>query len=136
MHGLNYNKDNSVRATVVYEPFLFTRKIEMVSEQLERVCRKLTKPVYFISLMNEVTMIDRLLCLTPMIRIIMLFCIFSEDKLFQTLKVDEEGRAVDEAKIRQVFFLVESTVFLDKLRGLNELPRQLDAAERVATESS
>jgi len=120
MNAKVYGKDANIRTIVVYEPFLFTRKVDSVLEPLQRIGKKLTKPVYFASLMNEVTMIENIISLSPMARLLMHFCLINEDKLFQTIKVDEQGQAIDEAKIRQVFVLVNSSAFLERLRGSKE----------------
>lgn len=108
---------SSVRATVVYEPFLFARKLDLVYELLSKKAKKLTKSVYFLSLMNEASMVTKLLSLSPVIRIMMLFSVFSEDKLFKNIKFDEHGGPVEESTVRQVFRLVNNKTFLEQVKA-------------------
>lgn len=117
METKDIDPTSSIRATVIYEPFFFNRKLDLVYEQLSKKARKLTKSVYFVSLMNEESMVLKLISLTPMIRIMMLFSVFSEDELFKNIKIDEHGGSVDESTIRQVFRLVNSSAFLEQLRA-------------------
>ena len=115
MESKDSDLPTSVRATVVYEPFLFNRKLDLVYEQLSKKARKLTKSVYFISLMNEAGMVLKLKSLAPVIRIMMLFSVFSEDELFKNIRVDGHGGSVEESTIRQVFRLVNSTAFVEQV---------------------
>jgi len=113
--GSKMNTDPSIRAIIVYEPFLFSNKVKTVLPKIAKLCKKLTKRVFLISIMNDFESIQKILASSPMILGLMHFCISSEEGLLKNIKFDEKGDTINPMRIKQVFTLVGCEKFITRL---------------------
>ena len=115
--GKEYNKMPNIRATVVCEPFFFLTKALKILPELTKIVKKATKPLYIISVMNDIEALDKLVNIEPLVRVMTLFCLHAEEKLLTNIRADPKGNKLDTAKLKQIFYLVSSTPLVKQIKG-------------------
>lgn len=113
---------------MVYEPFLFPNKLEIIQAKLLKYTKKLTKRLLVVSIMNAYDTVFKVLELSPMISILMHFCVRSEELLIKNIKVDEKGQSISKDQVEQVFNFVSCDKLLTRLE--NEGVEAFDTSKR------
>lgn len=119
MEGKQILKDQSTKAVVIVEPFLFESKLVSIEGQLLELLakNKLSKMIYIISVINDYRSLSRLAFINPMIRIMMLFCITNEKALIDNIHVDGKDETIEVEKFKKIFYLLPCSGLVSRLKN-------------------
>lgn len=119
MQSKELRKDPKIRGIVVVEPFLFKSKFSPVEETFVTRLKKSksTKPIYILSIMNDLSTLSELAFIDPMVRIIMLFCVNSESELVSSIRLDgkDEGK-IDIETFKRIFYFDPNASLVKRLQ--------------------
>ncbi len=113
------DKNSQLRATIICIPFMFS---EQYSSQIEKHAKSWTRalrPVYIASIMIDLAILRKLTELCPLVKVVMLFCVESEEELANSIRRDGKGAPVDPNTIK---------ILLQKISG-DEVSKAMDKAQ-------
>lgn len=123
MNGKTMLNDQTSRAVVVVEPFLFESKLGTLEDKFLNMLskNKSSKMIYIVSVMNDYESLRHMAFINPMVRIMMLFCIINERSLIKQIRVDGKDESIDIEKFKKIFYLVPCSGLITKLQTVPEL---------------
>ena len=81
------------RAVVILEPFLLAGKLSLYLSALQKSAKKSTEPIYLLTLIADQESISKIKTMSPIFRIVVLFCIKSEQTLTENVKQEVKTRS-------------------------------------------
>ena len=115
-HFAEWNKQPTIRTVVVYEPFMFSawNKFKSTLPELEKLCRKAVKQVLFVSIINDLVVVENLRSFNPTVHVAMLCCLKDRHFLLEGI-IDGQQNPVTPDKMKQVLSQVQAAEWISKM---------------------
>lgn len=115
-HFVEWNKQPTIRTIVVYEPFMFSawNKFKSTLPELEKLCRKAVKQVLFVSIINDLVVVENLRSFNPTVHVAMLCCLKDRHFLLEGI-IDGHQNPVTPDKMKQVLSQVQAVEWISKM---------------------
>lgn len=115
-HFAEWNKLPTIRTVVVYEPFMFSawNKFKSTLPKLEKLCRKAVKQVLFVSIINDLVVVENLRSFNPTVHVAMLCCLKDRHFLLEGI-IDGQQNPVTPDKMKQVLSQVQAAEWISKM---------------------
>lgn len=112
-----WNKQPAIRTVVVYEPFMFSawNKFKSTLPELEKLCRKAVKQVLFVSIINDLVVVEHLRSFNPTVHVAMLCCLKDRHFLLEGI-IDGQQKPVTVDKMKQVISMVRTDEWISKMQ--------------------
>lgn len=115
-HFAEWNKQPTIRTVVVYEPFMFSawNKFKSALPELEKLCGKAVKQVLFVSIINDLVVVENLRSFNPTVHVAMLCCLKDRHFLLEGI-IDGQQNPVTPDKMKQVLSQVQAAEWISKM---------------------
>jgi hypothetical protein len=116
---VEWNKLSSIRTVVVYEPFMFSvwNKFKSSLPELQKVCRKAVKQILFVSIINDLVVVDNLRSINPTVEVGMLCCMKNRHFLLEGI-IDGQQNPVTPEQMKIVLSQVRAQEWITRMEKL------------------